>query len=327
VRVEAHTSTQSIMNSGKYWLRLAAGLIAVFGTLPAAVAESKTPAVAQAHLDRLDRFRTDHPQSLVNATPGRTLEQCAESVRLMPAYQWTVLGKANASAYYRAFLDRFQVREFRRELGETADFGGQVGEYGRFTQQLTRKSSGREYALVGKYLDLWEKTADGGLRLITQVWSYDEPLEFGDELRFAEVPAVQMAFQAHVPVKGGISFELAALNKLHEVAISQHDGAVWSQFFADDAVLIPTYTPARRGRQAIDDYVNAHVQHLPVFEKLDIRNDRIDDLGDYVIEYATHVANWRHGDASGVNTGKNIRIWRREPSGALRFFWQMGNYD
>jgi hypothetical protein len=69
------------------------------------------------------------------------------------------------------------------------------------------------------------------------------------------------------------------------------------------------------------------VQHLPVFEKLDMRNDRIEVTGRYVIECASHVANWRNGESSGVNTGKNIRIWRREPDGALRIFLAIGMYD
>ncbi len=275
----------------------------------------------------LDRFRSDYAEALVKGETQRTTARLADDIRLMPAYQWTVLGKSNAAVYYAAFLGRFQVREFRRELGGMADFGGRIGEYGTFKQTLVRRGTDEERHLEGKYLDLWTREADGGLRLSTQIWNYDQPLDFADELRFAEVPAVRTAFAAHVPVKAGISFELAALNELHGVAITQHDAGRWALFFADDAVLIPTYTGIRRGRAAIDEFIAAHAREMPVFEKLDIRNDRIDDLGAYVIEYASHVANWRSGDASGVNTGKDLRIWRREAGGGLRFFWQMGNYD
>jgi ketosteroid isomerase-like protein len=311
-------------------LAVLAGLLTICGLPPTSAENAKPRAanqVSQSHLDQLARFRTEYPENLVSATPERMVTYFADDVRLMPTYQRTVFGRTNASAYYRAFVERFQVRDFRRELGEIADFGGRVGEYGRFTQTLVRKSSGKVYAIEGKYLDLWTKTADGHLQLMTQVWNYLAPLEFGEELRFAGVPAVQVAFAAHVPVKGGISFDLAALNQLLGVAVAQHDAAVWSQFFPDDAVLIPNYSSIRRGRTVIDEYIVAHTAQLPVFEKLDIRNDRIDDLGDYVIEYASHVANWRAGDASGVNTGKDLRVWRREPNGALRMFWQIGNYD
>ena len=245
----------------------------------------------------------------------------------MPAYQWTVLGKRNVAAYYAAFVKRFQVREFRRKADGAADFGGRIGEYGTFEQTLVRRDSGAEHAVRGKYLDLWTRQPDGSLRLLTQVWNYEGQLAFGDELRFADVPAVVTAYRARVPVTAGISFELAALDELHGVVITQHDAARWSLFFSDDAVLMPNFSEIRRGRAEIDEFITAHTRELPIFEKLDIRNDRIDDLGAYVIEYASHVANWRNGDSSGVNTGKDLRIWRRETGGGLRMFWQVGNYD
>jgi ketosteroid isomerase-like protein len=146
-------------------------------------------------------------------------------------------------------------------------------------------------------------------------------------MRFATVPSVRAAFEPNVPVKGGLSFELAALHALSEVAISEHDGAIWSQFFADDAVLLSNQGTMTEGKVAIAAYLAAHAKELPIFEKLDIRNDRIDPAGRYIIEYASHVANWRNGDSSGVNTGKNISIWRREPDGSLKMFCQIGMYD
>ena len=146
-------------------------------------------------------------------------------------------------------------------------------------------------------------------------------------LRFTELPSVQIALQGRVPVKDNISFELAALGLLLEKAVSQHDARLWSQFYTDDAMMIHSFAPLDNGKKAVDSFIESHVKTLPVFEKLDIRNDRIDVSGDYVVEYASHVANWRNGDSSGVSTGKNIRIWRREPDGSLKIFRQIGMYD
>jgi len=110
---------------------------------------------------------------------------------------------------------------------------------------------------------------------------------------------------------------VAAFNGLMEATVSQHDAKIWSQFYSDDGILFSKGNPLNEGRKAIDEYL----------EKLDIRNDEIDYLGTYVIEYASHVANWRYGESSGVNTGKNIRIWRRGPDGSLKMFRQIGSYD
>jgi hypothetical protein len=66
-------------------------------------------------------------------------------------------------------------------------------------------------------------------------------LSIAHELRFTNVPSVRTAFEAHLPGKGGLSFDLAAPNMLHEVAVAQHDDKVWAQFFAEDAVLLANH--------------------------------------------------------------------------------------
>jgi ketosteroid isomerase-like protein len=112
-----------------------------------------------------------------------------------------------------------------------------------------------------------------------------------------------------------------------EVAFTEHDANVSSRFFTDDALFIYSANPIYRGRQALDAFFVQHMREMPVFEQLDCRTDRIDDQGAYVIEYASHIAHWRNGESSGVNTGKNLRIWRREKDGSLKMFRQMAMYD
>jgi len=110
---------------------------------------------------------------------------------------------------------------------------------------------------------------------------------------------------------------VAAFNGLMEATVSQHDAKIWSQFYSDDGILFSKGNPLNEGRKAIDEYL----------EKLDIRNDRIDNLGGYVIEYASHIANWRSGEYSGIGLGKDLRIWRREKNGFLKIFRHIGMYD
>jgi hypothetical protein len=92
-------------------------------------------------------------------------------------------------------------------------------------------------------------------------------------------------------------------------------------------MFIYSFNPIQKGRKALDEFLETHVNEMPIFEKLDIRNDRIDDLGMFVIEYASHIAVWRNGGSSGVNTGKDLRIWRRETDGSLKILRSMAMYD
>ena len=275
----------------------------------------------------LDRFRTDYVKSVLEGRPELSSPYYAERVRLMPEFQKTILGKASATAYDRAFAARFAVHEFRRDVVEILELGSRLMESGTFQLKMSVKKSGERRELTGKYLDIWERTEGGTPLLVTSAWNHDRAIEFSDELRFSEVPSVQMALQARLPVHDRISFELAAFNRLLESAIIQHDGGLWSHFYADDVVMLANYSARHVGKKAVDAYIADHVKELPIFEKLDIRNDRIEQSGQYVIEYASHVANWRNGDSSGVSTGKNIRIWRREADGALRIIRQIGMYD
>jgi ketosteroid isomerase-like protein len=251
----------------------------------------------------------------------------SENIRLMPEFQKTVMGKSNAMTYYKAFSGRFEIHDYSRDELETIDLGSRVVELGMFSMRMKFRSTGNEHELKGKYSTIWEKATDGKLSLITEAWNYNHQVPIAEHLIFEEVPTVNIALQAHLPVNSSISFELAAYNRLQEVVITQHDPKMWSQFYTDDYMLFYSNNPIYKGRKEVDAFLEEHVKHLPVFEKLDIRNDHIDALGDYVIEYASHIAIIRNGDWSGVSTGKNIRIWRREKDGSLKIFRGIGMYD
>jgi ketosteroid isomerase-like protein len=283
--------------------------------------------VSSGHRSWLDSYRSAYSQAVLEETVDPLVTRLSEDVRLMPPYHASVFGRNNARAYYAAFLERFDVRQYQRVEVKTFDLGLRLMEVGRFTMSLTARGDARLHQISGSYMDIWEVAAGKPSTLLTQVWNTDSYPAIANDLRFSDVPGVRTAFEARVPVKDSLSFELAALNKLHEVAITQADAKVWSLFFADDAVLLANHHGLVQGRAAIDEHFGAYVKQLPIFEKLDIRNDAIDPAGRFIIEYASHVANWRNGDSSGVNTGKNIRVWRREPGGSLRTICGIGNYD
>jgi ketosteroid isomerase-like protein len=284
-------------------------------------------AVPAAQREWLAAYRTEVTRAYVDEKPDRIVSRYAGNVRLMPPYHGSVFGRDNARAYHAALFERFDVRKYQRDAVKIYDLGSRLVEVGRFTMTLAAGNGGASHDLSGGYMDIWEQVAGKPASLLTHVWNTDKYPDIANDLRFSHVPSVRTALEARVPIKDNLSFELAALNKLHEVAITQHDDKVWSQFFADDALLVANHHGFAQGREAIDEYLSRHAPELSVFEKLDIRNDAIDATGRFVIEYASHVANWRNGDSSGVNTGKNIRLWRREADGSLKMICGIGSYD
>jgi ketosteroid isomerase-like protein len=306
--------------------RLFAAVLSVILTMIASAAPAPGGDASVETRSRLDRFRHEFREALLQGDVASVLPRFAGDLRLMPEFQRTVLGTANAQAYWRAFAGRFAVAGYTRDVMEIIDLGQRLVEWGRFRQQLVSKAGGKEYELIGKYLDIWEKR-DDQLVLITSAWNYDHQVDFADLLRFPEVPAVHVAFQPRAAVATQAGVDVAALGLLIERTVTSHDAPLFTMLYADDAVLLHNYHAALIGRQEIATFTAEHFKQLSVFEKLDIRNDRVDDLGDHVIEYGSHVASWRNGQWSGVNPGKNIRIWRRQADGALRIFRAIAMYD
>ncbi len=299
------------------------GLFAILLMQPVLAGQAPDPA---GHAAWLAAYRSEVTRAVLGEKADQLASRYSSNVRLMPPYHGTVVGRDYARAYHAALFERFDVRKYHRDEVKTWDLGSRLVEVGRFTMTLAARG-GSSHEISGGYMDIWEQVAGKPVGLLTHVWNTDRYPDIANDLRFNAVPGIRTALEAHVPVKDNLSFELAALNKLHEVAITQHDPKVWSQFFADDAVLLANHDAIAQGRAAIDAYIAKHAPALPVFEKLDIRNDAIDPAGRFVIEYASHVANWRDGDSSGVNTGKNIRLWRRGPDGSLKMICGIGTYD
>jgi ketosteroid isomerase-like protein len=276
---------------------------------------------------RLDDFRSAYRKGVLGENREQMMDYFDDGVRLMPEFQLTIMGKRNTALYYATFSSRFQVDDYRREVKERLDIGPRVVEIGTLSMKLVLRSTRQEYRLEGKYMDLWRRSEAGELTVVAQAWNYSHPVEYSEQLKFPEVPAVNVAFQPHLTIDSRIRFEIAALNELLVAVVSHHDARIWSQFYADDGMFIYSGNPIYAGRKAIDAFLEKHAAAMPIFEKLDCRNDRIDDFGNYVVEYASHIANWRNGDSSGVNTGKAITIWRREKEGSLKIFRGMAMYD
>jgi len=312
-------------------LLLAASLLASVATAAGVGTAAEARDVAREHRATLDAYRAEIIDAYLSGKPEGAIRPVAESVRLMPAYQKTILGKADAATYYRAFLNRFVVRAYQRSPIEVADLGQRVMEIGRFKMTVAVRGSTETHALSGKYMDLWEKlrggtSTSGTLTLHTAAWNHDELPKIAEQLRFAEVPSVHLALQVRLPVTAGLRLELAGLQKLEESAIAQHDGKTWALFYADDGIVLSNHGTVVSGRQALDEYFERHAKALPVFEKLDLRTHQIDYLGDYAVEYASGVATWRMNEWSGVSLGKGILIWRTD-GGTPRIWRAISMYD
>lgn len=248
--------------------------------------------------------------------------------RLMPPFQRTIKGEANAIMYYRKLLGRLTFASLKFNARKITSIDTVLIEHGTYTWEVTVKAGGQRHVLTGNYLHLWSVSDGAHPSIITAAWNIRNMPFDQHTVRFPEIPAVDVALMPHLPVNNDLRFELASLNRMMEATVTQHDAAAWDLFYADDATLLANGDDYFEGRTAIRKYIVEHCASLPIFEKLDIRNDEVVTIGDqYVIEYASHVACWRYDEHSGVGLGKDFRIWRRQPGGPLKMITHIGSYD
>jgi ketosteroid isomerase-like protein len=272
----------------------------------------------------LKKFRRDYVDKIMNNNPTALEVYYADSIRLMPPFQKTIIGKKGCTAFLQAFLDRFIVSHFSKTEVEIVDMGNQLMEIGTIVMQVTLKNNGSKHELRGKYMDLWLKKGEGEMLLLSEIWNYDAYYgDIHDQLRFDVTPSLHQAMLGNVPITNSIRFELAAYNRLLDATVTQHDAATWALYYTDDAMLLSSYEPIIRGKEAIKAYLEKHAKELPHFVELDIRSDRVDDLGPFIVEYASHIASLKNS----VSLGKNIRVWQRQPDHSLKMIRSIGNYD
>lgn len=273
-----------------------------------------------------DTIATAFTSALREGDASMLITQAGDEVWLLPPYSPSLAGAENLRDYFAHFSRTFAVESYSRSPLERLDLGSRKVEHGVFHLTLVERASGNRHELAGKYQDMWVATPRG-LRLSHLAWNFDRWPPIADALRFRSESGRILSYEPHLPVDSDLSLEINALAKFHEDAVREHDVALWTLLYAEDAILFANNGPLAQGRSAIRAYFDTHVPDLPIFEKLDLRTYRIDDLGDYVVEFAGHIAIWRNGASSGVGTGKGTRIWHRSPSGQLKIIRSIGMYD
>lgn len=275
--------------------------------------------------EEFDVKRAAYSKGMMTEDSQLLAQYYADDIRLMPEANPTILGKTNAQLFFAALFVRFDVTAYQRVQTDVVIMDDHRAEIGNFELKMTN-SQGKEYDINGKYMMIWRLDASE-FKLTADIWNFDGWIDHHGELTFRNVPSTVLALEQHLPINTPILFELAAYGVLADHTVPMRDASVLTQFYSDDAIVLPNNRSMIRGLQAIRDYWDVHVNELPGFEKLQSRTNKVEVLGQYVLQYSSHIASWRSGENSGVSTGKHIRIWQRVPQGGLKTRVLISAYD
>lgn len=273
----------------------------------------------------LDAQRSDYIQGMNGESVSLIVGHYAADIRLMPEANPIVLGVGNAKLFFTSLFRQYDNIRYTREKTRLLEMEGYIAEIGVYRFEA-KNGEGIERKVEGSYVNLWQ--IDGvRYRLIADIWNFDHGIDFKHEMQFNQVPSVVTALQGHVPINTPMALELAAYGALSDLTIPLRDGHVIGQFYADDAMILSNYRAPIIGGEAIRAHWLEYAKKLASFETLQSRSDKIIPAGEYVIQFASHIAAWRSETATGVSTGKHLRIWKRQTHGGIRTLVLISAYD
>lgn len=126
---------------------------------------------------------------------------------------------------------------------------------------------------------------------------------------------------------GSKAFEqVSAADSAFNRAVDKRDAQAIAAFYTSDATLMPTAEPAIRGKAAIADEWE-HILAIPGFSNTN-RRQGIEVSGDLAYTWGSYSSTMVLEDGSnGVEPGKWLTIWRRQPDDRWLIAMDMYNTD
>ena len=271
----------------------------------------------------VNQFEKVTLESLLHNEVSKRNSYYTDKTYLMGEYQKVLKGKSNLENYYQAFLKRFKVNSYEKQIVELLDLGNWMVETGTFEMNLTQKGTATTETYQGKYQNLWQREENGEWKVFAEAWNYNHPIEDWSIFSFPELEVYD-----HLSVRlESVPIQVLAHNSYSEEIISNHDDKKWAQLYDEQGMLLYSHSPLYNGKSAISAHLKEHVKTLPTFNTLDIGNFFLSELDEYIIELGNHYVDWSLGENQGISTGKNIRIWKKHPNGSIKVFRQTAMYD
>lgn len=256
---------------------------------------------------------------------GAYLELYTQDAVLLPEFHPTVQGKKNIEAYHKHRFRYADVTRHVRTMHDYKQVDAYVIETGTFSWMMKLQDR-QPIEQTGNYLIVWEGDKRGKLRIVFEAWGSDKSVDRAH---------TKLLDTAHVPVKNKITFRNDAEGMqviqlcTDEVAaaVKKRDGAAMGMFYTSDAIYIPYYSPMMVGKQKIAEYYLKHEDPKVAIDSVHIQVTQAVPVKNYMITTGVYTVRWRAGGSSGIVTGKNLNIWRREKDGKFYLYRQLANHD
>ena len=285
-------------------------------------------AEAQRTKSLLQPLRDTFVRTAVEKNVGERMRYYVPNAISMPEYQPTLEGADAISKYYEAIFSRQDVTRFERQMGDVFELEETIVELGSFRLEYTDAKSGETLRQEGKYWNVWARQPDGGLKIKAETWGYFQPIKDPAALTVEIAPGAARPSPRKLDARSeDLRFELHALNALMKEAVLNSDTELRLGFFTRDAVFMPHADSNKSGIDEIRKHLTEYNARNVVIDEARVETFDFERVGDGAIEYPRFNVKWRVPELSGVASGKGIRLWKRQPGGALKIFHEIATHD
>ena len=144
---------------------------------PAAEEPVEEAATTEADVEAINRASDEFVAAMkANDTEGLVSLYAASAV-LMPPNDPAAKGSEAVRAWMQSFLDQFTVEDFSISTEELVVVTGDWAfRQGTFTMTLSPAVGGDQTQDAGKFIEIWQRQADGSWKIARDIWNSDNPL-------------------------------------------------------------------------------------------------------------------------------------------------------
>lgn len=134
-------------------------------------------AIAQSEAEvkqKIEKMNKEMAEAMKTGDHEKNLQFYAEDVVSLPSYDKMLKGKEEIRNSMKEMeKSEWKVKDIKFETVSVETNGDMVTEIGKYKMEMNKKDSDETMKDEGKYVTLWEKQADGSMKIKTEMWNSD----------------------------------------------------------------------------------------------------------------------------------------------------------
>ncbi len=134
-------------------------------------------AIAQSEAEvkqKIEKMNKEMAEAMKTGDHEKNLQFYAKDVVSLPSYDKMLKGKEEIRNSMKEMeKSEWKVKDIKFETVSVETNGDMVTEIGKYKMEMNKKDSDETMKDEGKYVTLWEKQADGSMKIKTEMWNSD----------------------------------------------------------------------------------------------------------------------------------------------------------